>query len=197
MVSGKGAGPDSRCCTRRISIISGSIESCRRQDLQRRRRQCDGLRHSAGAGACVCRCRKGGTPPPHRVYFAAVTAEEQGLLGSEYLGMHPPVPAKDLTLDLNYDMLLPVGVPTSTEVSGAERTTFYPTVESTAKDFNLTIQPDQFPGAGHYYRSDHFSLARYGIPAFSVGQGTLVCRTRCDLGRTADEAVHRAALPSA
>lgn len=116
---------------------------------------------------------KAGTPPPHRVYFAAVTAEEQGLLGSQYLGMHPPVPQKDLTLDLNYDMLLPIGVPTSAEVSGAERTTFYPTVESTAKDFKLTIQPDQFPGAGHYYRSDHFSLARYGIPAFSIGQGTL------------------------
>jgi Zn-dependent M28 family amino/carboxypeptidase len=116
---------------------------------------------------------KAATPPPHRVYFAAVTAEEQGLLGSEYLGMHPPVPDKDLTLDLNYDMLLPVGVPTSAEVSGAERTTFYPTVESTAKAFDLTIQPDQFPGAGHYYRSDHFSLARYGIPAFSIGQGTL------------------------
>jgi Zn-dependent M28 family amino/carboxypeptidase len=116
---------------------------------------------------------KAGAPPPHRVYFAAVTAEEQGLLGSQYLGMHPPVPQKDLTLDLNYDMLLPIGMPTSTEISGAERTTFYPIVESTAKDFDLTIQPDQFPGAGHYYRSDHFSLARYGIPAFSIGQGTL------------------------
>lgn len=116
---------------------------------------------------------KAGTPPPHRVYFAAVTAEEQGLLGSEYLGMHPPVPDKDFTVDLNYDMLLPIGVPTSAEVSGAERTTFYPTVATTAKDFGLTIQPDQFPGAGHYYRSDHFSLARYGIPAFSIGQGTL------------------------
>ncbi len=116
---------------------------------------------------------KAGAPPPHRVYFAAVTAEEQGLLGSQYLGMHPPVPDKDLTLDLNYDMLLPIGVPTSAEVSGAERTTFYPMVESTAKDFQLTIQPDQFPAAGHYYRSDHFSLARYGIPAFSIGQGTL------------------------
>ncbi len=116
---------------------------------------------------------KAGAPPQHPVYFASVTAEEQGLLGSEYLGMHPPIPAKDFALDLNYDMLLPIGVPTSTEVSGAERTTFYPTVEKVAKDFNLTIQPDQFPSAGHYYRSDHFSLARFGIPAFSIGQGTL------------------------
>ena len=116
---------------------------------------------------------KAGMPPPHRMYFAAVTAEEQGLLGSEYLGMHPPVADKDFTLALNYDMLLPIGVPTSTDVLGAERTTFYPAVESTAKDFGLEIQTDQFPAAGHYYRSDHFSLARYGIPAFSIGQGTL------------------------
>jgi len=110
--------------------------------------------------------------PPHSVFFASVTAEEQGLLGSQYLGMHPPVPAADITLDLNYDMLNPIGVPLDAEVSGAERTTFYPAVEKTAKAFDLTIQPDQFPAAGHYYRSDHFSFARVGIPSFSVGQGT-------------------------
>jgi Zn-dependent M28 family amino/carboxypeptidase len=110
--------------------------------------------------------------PPHSIYFAAVTAEEQGLLGSQYLGMHPPIPASHIALDLNYDMLNPIGVPLDAEVSGAERTTFYPVVESTAKAFNLTIQPDQFPSAGHYYRSDHFSFARVGIPSFSVGQGT-------------------------
>ena len=83
------------------------------------------------------------------------------------------MPARNISLDLNYDMLLPVGVPTAAEVSGAERTTFYPEVEQTAKAFDLVIQPDQMPMAGHYYRSDHFSLARVGIPAFSIGQGTL------------------------
>ncbi len=113
------------------------------------------------------------TPPPHTVYFASVTAEEQGLLGSQYLGLHPPVPASDVALDLNYDELLPIGIPMSTEVSGAERTQFYPAVEKTAQAFGLTIQPDQFPMAGSYYRSDHFSLARVGIPAFSIGEGTL------------------------
>ncbi len=111
--------------------------------------------------------------PPHSIFFAAVTAEEQGLLGSQYLGMHPPVPAAQISLDLNYDMLMPLGVPLSAEVSGAERTTFYPVVEKTAKAFDLTLEPDKFPGAGHYYRSDHFSFARAGVPAFSVGQGTL------------------------
>jgi Zn-dependent M28 family amino/carboxypeptidase len=112
-------------------------------------------------------------PPPRNVYFASVTAEEQGLLGSEYLGQHPPEPIRDFTLDLNFDELLPIGVPTSVQVSGADRTSFYPTVEKTAAAFNLQIQPDDAPNAGHYYRSDHFSLARVGVPAFSVEEGDL------------------------
>ncbi len=114
-----------------------------------------------------------GTPPPHTVYFASVTAEEQGLLGSAYLGAHTPVPARDMALDLNFDELLPIGIPKSAEVSGSERTQFYPVVERTAQAFGLTIQPDQFPMAGSYYRSDHFSMARVGVPAFSIGEGTL------------------------
>ncbi|HVU48176.1 MAG TPA: M28 family peptidase [Terracidiphilus sp.] len=111
--------------------------------------------------------------PPHDMYFAAVTAEEQGLLGSQYLGMHPPVPAGQITLDLNYDMLLPIGIPRSVDLGGAERIDFWPTVQSVAKQFDLQLLPDPTPGAGHYYRSDHFSLARVGIPAFSVDQGEL------------------------
>jgi Zn-dependent M28 family amino/carboxypeptidase len=111
--------------------------------------------------------------PPHDMYFASVTAEEQGLLGSQYLGMHPPVPTGQITLDLNYDMLLPIGIPRSVSLGGAERLTFWPTVERVAKEFDLALLPDPTPGAGHYYRSDHFSLARVGIPAFSVDQGDL------------------------
>lgn len=114
-----------------------------------------------------------GVKPPHDVIFAAVTAEEQGLLGSEYLGQHPPVPAKNISLDINYDMILPVGVPSEINVNGAQRTTFFPEVQSTAKRFDLTIVPDPRPEAGSYYRSDHFSLSRVGIPAFSVDTGTL------------------------
>ncbi len=111
--------------------------------------------------------------PPHDVYFAAVTAEEQGLLGSQYLGMHPPVPAGKITLDLNYDMLLPIGIPRSVSLGGAERISFWPAVQRVAKQFDFALESDPAPGAGHYYRSDHFSLARVGIPAFSVDQGEL------------------------
>jgi Zn-dependent M28 family amino/carboxypeptidase len=112
-------------------------------------------------------------PPPRNVYFASVTAEEQGLLGSKYLGMHPPEPIRDLSLDLNFDELLPIGVPTSVQVNGSERTSFYPVVEKTAAAFGLQIQPDNAPMAGIYYRSDHFSLARVGVPAFSIDEGDL------------------------
>jgi Zn-dependent M28 family amino/carboxypeptidase len=109
--------------------------------------------------------------PGRSIIFAAVTAEEQGLLGSEYLGKHPPVSAGKIALDLNYDDVKPLGAAEEVEVSGAERTTFYPWVQATAKEFRLAIRPDARPEAGHFYRSDHFSLARVGIPSFSINEG--------------------------
>jgi Zn-dependent M28 family amino/carboxypeptidase len=112
------------------------------------------------------------SPAPKRsILFAAVTAEEQGLLGSEYFGKHPTIPAGRVSIDLNYDALAPLGEPEEVEVGGAERTSFYPTVQAEAKEFQLAIKPDALPGAGHYYRSDHFSLSRVGIPAFSISEG--------------------------
>jgi len=136
--------------------------------------------------------------PPHAVYFAAVTAEEQGLLGSQYLGMHPPIPAGQITLDLNYDMLLPIGVPRSVNLGGAERIDFWPAVQTVAKAFDLALLPDPTPGAGHYYRSDHFSLARVGIPAFSVDQGELFEGHAPEWGREqqADYVAHHYHQPS-
>jgi Zn-dependent M28 family amino/carboxypeptidase len=110
--------------------------------------------------------------PRRSILFAAVTAEEQGLLGSEYLGKHPPIPAGKITLDLNYDDVKPLGAPEEVQVAGAERTNFYPVVQAMAKDFRLSIRPDARPEAGHFYRSDHFSLARVGVPSFSINEGT-------------------------
>ena len=109
--------------------------------------------------------------PRRSILFASVTAEEQGLLGSEYLGKHPPIPAGQISLDLNFDNVLPLGSPEEVEVSGAERTSFFPVVQATAKEFRFEIRPDSHPEAGYYYRSDHFSLARVGVPGFSVNEG--------------------------
>ena len=109
--------------------------------------------------------------PRRSIVFAAVTAEEQGLLGSEYLAKHPPIPAGKISLDLNYDDVKPLGAPEEVQVSGAERTSFFPMVQATAKEFRLAIRPDARPEAGHFYRSDHFSLAREGVPSFSINEG--------------------------
>jgi Zn-dependent M28 family amino/carboxypeptidase len=130
--------------------------------------------NATGCGILLELARAFGTSnqrPRRSILFAAVTAEEQGLLGSEYLGKHPPIPAGKITLDLNYDDVKPLGAPEEVQVAGAERTTFYPEVEATAKDFRLAIRPDARPEAGHFYRSDHFSLARVGIPSFSINEG--------------------------
>jgi Zn-dependent M28 family amino/carboxypeptidase len=130
--------------------------------------------NATGCGILLEVARAFGTAvqrPRRSILFAAVTAEEQGLLGSEYLGKHPPVPVGNITLDLNYDGVMPLGAPEEVEVSGADRTTFYPAVEATAREFRLAIRPDAHPEAGYFYRSDHFSLARVGIPAFSINEG--------------------------
>ena len=131
----------------------------------------------------VARAYSQAKPGPRRsVLFASVTAEEQGLLGSEYLGKHPPIPAGKISLDLNYDDVPPLGSPEEVEVSGSERTTFFPTVEALSKEFRLSIRPDSHPEAGHYYRSDHFSFARVGVPSFSINEGMKYKRHNTDWG---------------
>jgi Zn-dependent M28 family amino/carboxypeptidase len=114
-------------------------------------------------------------PKPGRtVIFAAVTAEEGGLRGSQYYAQHPVVPAGRTAIDLNYDGLLPVGRIQSVALLGYERTTVKPLVEEVARGLGLEIEPDSHPEQGYYYRSDHFSLAKAGIPAFSLKLGTKI-----------------------
>lgn len=109
--------------------------------------------------------------PRRSAIFLAVTAEEAGLRGSEYYSQHPVVPAGKTAADINLDMFMPFGRARDVNMTGAERTTLYPIVEEAARRFDLTITPDPRPEAGVYYRSDHFSFARVGIPAFSIDQG--------------------------
>lgn len=109
--------------------------------------------------------------PKRSGLFVFVTAEEAGLLGSEYYGKHPMVPAGSTAADLNFDAFTPFGKTRDVSVTGAERTTLWPLVQRDAKRMDLSIAPDPEPGQGHYYRSDHFSLARVGIPSFSISEG--------------------------
>jgi hypothetical protein len=110
--------------------------------------------------------------PRRSALFLAVTAEEGGLKGSEYYGAHPLVPLARTAIDLNYDALYPFGRAADVVIAGAERTSVYPLAEQIAKRLNLAISPDAQPEAGHYFRSDHFSLARVGVPAFTIEHAT-------------------------
>jgi Zn-dependent M28 family amino/carboxypeptidase len=112
------------------------------------------------------------SPKPKRsAIFLAVTAEEKGLLGSKYYAEHPVVPLGKTALNLNFDMILPLGVPESVVVNGSERTTAFPVVKAVAAKHKLEIEADQRAHLGVFYRSDHFSMARAGVPAFSVTAG--------------------------
>jgi Zn-dependent M28 family amino/carboxypeptidase len=107
--------------------------------------------------------------PKRSVLFLSVTAEEGGLKGSEYYAAHPLVPAAKTAVDLNFDALFPWGRAANVVITGAERTNIYALAQQIAKRLDLAIAEDAQPEAGHYFRSDHFSLAHAGIPAFSIG----------------------------
>ncbi len=123
--------------------------------------------------------------PRRSAIFLSVTAEEGGLRGSEYYGLHPFFPASRTALDLNFDGFEPLGRTKDVSVGGAERTTVMPTVEAVAKRFNLEIKPDTHPEQGHYFRSDHFSFARVGMPAFSINEGDQYYGKPADFGEKA------------
>ncbi len=109
--------------------------------------------------------------PRRSAIFLAVTAEEGGLRGSEYYGLHPFFPAAKTAINLNFDAFEPFGRTKDINATGAERLTVWPTVQAVAKRFNYEIKPDARPEQGSYFRSDHFSMVRAGIPAFSIEQG--------------------------
>jgi Zn-dependent M28 family amino/carboxypeptidase len=110
--------------------------------------------------------------PRRSALFLAVTAEEGGLRGSEYYAAHPLIPAAKTAVALNFDAIYPFGRAKDVVITGAERTTVYPLAQQIAARVNLQISADGTPEAGHYFRSDHFSFARAGIPAFSIEHAT-------------------------
>ena len=115
------------------------------------------------------------TPKPKRsAVFLAVTAEEKGLLGSKYYCEHPLVPLSKTALNLNFDMILPLGVPETIVTNGANRTTVWPIVKGAAEKNRLEFEADPRAHLGTFYRSDHFSFAQAGVPAFSVASGTKI-----------------------
>jgi Zn-dependent M28 family amino/carboxypeptidase len=112
-------------------------------------------------------------PRPRRsAIFLAVTAEEAGLRGSAYYALHPSVPVGKTASDINFDAVLPFGGTKDVFLTGAERTTLWPLVQRAVRQMQLEIRSESHPEQGYYYRSDHFSFAHAGVPAFSIDLGT-------------------------
>ena len=119
--------------------------------------------------------------------FLFVTAEESGLLGSQYYGEHPTVPAASIVADLNLDVITVNGRVRDLNVMGDNKSTLGPMLASLVRPQGMKLSPDAHPEAGHFYRSDHFSLAKVGVPSVSIGAGDDYIGKPKDFGEKANE----------
>ncbi|WP_400192879.1 M28 family metallopeptidase [Hymenobacter sp. B81] len=111
-------------------------------------------------------------PKPQRsIVFLAVTGEEQGLLGSAYYAQHPVFPLAQTVANLNMDALSTGGPMRDFTVVGHGQSELDDYAAAAAKEQNRYILPDQTPEMGHFFRSDHFSLAHVGVPALYAAGG--------------------------
>ena len=111
-------------------------------------------------------------PPQRSILFIAVTGEEQGLLGSEYYATHPLFPAAKTAAVINMDALNIYGPMKDITVIGYGLSDLDQYIEAAAKELGRTVSPDPTPEKGSYFRSDHFPLAKQGIPAVYPSGGT-------------------------
>ena len=109
--------------------------------------------------------------PDRSLVFLNVTAEEKGLLGSEYYAANPLYPLGKTVANINMDALSPAGVARNFTTSGSVTSGLLDLMIADAKALGLAYAPDPHPEAGHFFRSDHFSFAKRGIPAISFGSG--------------------------
>ncbi len=112
--------------------------------------------------------------PKRSILFAAVGAEEQGLLGSEFMARNPPVPAGYLATVLNIDGINILGRTEDVVVIGKGKSDMDQIIERLARWQKRVVVGDQFPDRGYYYRSDQFSLAKVGVPGVYLGSGVHV-----------------------
>ncbi len=108
---------------------------------------------------------------PRSFMFALVTAEESGLLGSKLLALDPPVPDTQIVAVLNLDSMNMWGETDDIVLVGGERSDLWDVVSEAAAMLEMEVKPDPRPEVGGFFRSDHFSFAKVGIPATSLGAG--------------------------
>ena len=112
------------------------------------------------------------TPAPKRsVSFLVVTAEEQGLLGSKFYASNPVIPIKNTVANINMDAMNVLGKTKNVAVVGMGKSEMEDYLEAAAAKQGRTLTQEDRPEAGYYYRSDHFSFAKQGVPALYAEGG--------------------------
>lgn len=110
--------------------------------------------------------------PERTVVFLSVTAEEQGLLGSLYYALNPVYPKEQTVANINMDGINPYGKMKDVSIIGIGQSEMEDLLNAELAKVNRYSSPDPTPTAGYYFRSDHFSFAKVGIPALYFGTGT-------------------------
>ena len=109
--------------------------------------------------------------PGRSILFISYTAEEQGLLGSEYYAKHPVFPLAKTVANINMDMMGIAGKTKDIVVYGFGQSELEDYAAASAKKQGRVVVPDPVPSSGLYYRSDHFNLAKVGVPSLFTGSG--------------------------
>ncbi|MBO9560697.1 MAG: M28 family peptidase [Caulobacter sp.] len=135
----------------------------------------------------LARAFKSQPAPQRSILFLAVTAEERGLLGSEYYAANPLYPLSKTVADLNIDALSAAGPAKDITTSGDGKVDLQDLLVAKAKGHGRYFTPDPTPQAGHFYRSDHFPFAKRGVPAISVGSGEDLVNGGKEAGKKAEE----------
>ncbi len=109
--------------------------------------------------------------PKRSTTFLVVTAEEQGLLGSKYYAQHPVIPLDKTVANINMDAMSVAGKTKDLSVVGMGKSDLESYLDSAAKRQNRYLSQEEHPERGYYYRSDHFSFAKQGVPALYAKGG--------------------------
>ena len=119
------------------------------------------------------------------VLFLAVTAEEKGLLGSEYYAANPLYPLGKTVAMINMDALSVGGPTRDFTIRGNQKLDLLDQLVETAKQWQMQYVPDPKPETGGFFRSDHFTLAKRGVPAISYGSGQNLVDGGIEAGKAA------------
>ena len=136
--------------------------------------------------------------PKRSILIAAVTAEESGLLGSAYMAEDPPVPLENIVGGINIDALLPAPSSNDVLVIGYGASELEDLLRTASQAYGRSLSPDAEPEKGYFYRSDHISLAKKGVPMLYADSGVDFREGGLAAGRafSADYTEHRYHKPT-